>query len=63
VLSALTCFGYVAAFCIVGKMVNFYWGAMYVPLLAFGVVRAPGALRDLFMAARGRRAHPVALTD
>jgi hypothetical protein len=61
VLLALTCFGYVAAFCIVGKLVNFYWGAMYAPLLAFGVVRAPGALRDLFIAARGRR--PVPLTD
>jgi hypothetical protein len=53
-LIALTCFGYVAAFCIVGKMVNYYWGAMYAPLLPFGVARAPGALRDLFSAARGR---------
>jgi hypothetical protein len=62
-LIALTCFGYVAAFSIVGLMVNYYWGAMYAPLLAFGVASAPGALRDLFMAARGRPADPVALTQ
>ena len=53
-LIALTCFGYLAAFCVVGKLINVYWGWMYAPLLTFGLVRAPGALRDLFIVAWGK---------
>jgi hypothetical protein len=45
--AALTAGAYVAAFALVGKPFNNYWGLMFAPLLAFGVVRAPAALRDL----------------
>lgn len=48
----LTVFGYLVAFAIVGKPVNIYWGALYTPLLAFGLAWAIPALRDLFAAAR-----------
>lgn len=43
---------YLAAFAIVGKPVNAYWGALYTPLLGFGLAWSIPALRDLFLAAR-----------
>jgi len=43
---------YVAAFAMAGHDFNQYWGSMIAPLLAFGVARAPAALRDLLAAAR-----------
>lgn len=46
-----TVLAYVLVFAVFGKAVNFYWGALYAPLLAFGLVWAWPALRDL-----GRRA-------
>jgi hypothetical protein len=45
---ALTVFGYLALYAIVGKPLNGYWGAIYTPLLMPGLVWAPAALRDLF---------------
>ena len=43
---------YVAAFSIVGQDFNRYWGFMIAPLFCFGIVRAPGALIDLWRAAK-----------
>jgi hypothetical protein len=54
--AALIVFGYLAAFAFVGHWFNDYWGAMYAPLLAFGVIAAPACLRDL---ARSLRPSPV----
>jgi hypothetical protein len=45
--AALTVFAYVALFCVVGKPDNIYWGALYTPLLIFGLALSPWALRDL----------------
>jgi hypothetical protein len=45
VLAALTVGAYLCAFLVVGKDVNTYWGALYTPLLAFGLAAAPAALR------------------
>jgi len=44
---ALTAGTYVVAFSIVGQSFNNYWGLLYTPLLAFGIVLAPVALIDL----------------
>lgn len=44
----LTVAAYTAAFAVVGKPFNNYWGLLDAPLLVFGLVRAPAALRDLF---------------
>jgi hypothetical protein len=41
---------FLAAFSIVGNPYNGYWGLLYVPILAFGVVRAPAAFVDLYQA-------------
>jgi hypothetical protein len=38
---------YLAIFCVAGKPVNLYWGALTNPLLAFGLVRFPRAAFDL----------------
>jgi hypothetical protein len=38
---------YFVLFAAVGKPFNAYWGLMYAPLLPFGIVWAPIALRDL----------------
>jgi hypothetical protein len=40
---------YVAAFMVVGKAFNPYWGLLYVPLLSFGWVWFPVGLRDLIL--------------
>lgn len=39
-------------FAIVGKPFNVYWGALYTPVMTIGLVWAPFALRDLFLALR-----------
>jgi hypothetical protein len=49
----LTVAAYLAAFTVVGQWFNEYWGLLYAPLLVFGLVRAPRALKDLARAARG----------
>lgn len=48
----LVVLAYLAAFAIVGKPVNAYWGGLYTPLLGFGLVWAIPALHDLWLAAR-----------
>jgi hypothetical protein len=49
-LAAGTVLAFLAAFSIVGNPYNGYWGLLYVPILAFGVVRAPAAFVDLYQA-------------
>lgn len=48
---ALTAFGYIVAFAIVGKPLNGYWGELYTPMLTLGVVWAIPAIADLARAA------------
>jgi hypothetical protein len=45
--AALVVFGYLAAFAIAGNPFNDYWGAVYAPLLLFGIMAAPASVRDL----------------
>jgi hypothetical protein len=45
---ALLLLGYAAAFTLLGRPDNFYWGILIAPLLPVGLVFAPRALRDLF---------------
>jgi hypothetical protein len=47
---------YLAAFAVVGKPFNNYWGALYTPLMMLGLPFVPAALRDLLRAARARPA-------
>ncbi|MCL5746202.1 MAG: hypothetical protein M1541_20105 [Acidobacteria bacterium] len=56
----LTVAAYVAAYSVFGTRTNFYWGAVYAPLLAFGAVRAGAALLRLVPVAMGRRQKSVA---
>ncbi|HTJ56273.1 MAG TPA: hypothetical protein VL418_01745 [Devosiaceae bacterium] len=49
---ALVVLIYAVLFTIAGKPFDVYWGGMYTPLLAFGLVWAPLAIRDLVLAAR-----------
>jgi hypothetical protein len=44
---ALVVFGYLVVFSVVGRAFNDYWGSTFVPLLSFGLLAAPDALRDL----------------
>jgi hypothetical protein len=46
-LACLAALAYLGAFAIVGRPENFYWGLMAAPLLPWGVVHAPAALREL----------------
>lgn len=48
---------YLVLFAFVGRTVNSYWGALYSPLLAPGLVFAPAAVRDLL----GTLARPPAV--
>jgi hypothetical protein len=48
VLATSTVFVYLAAFCVVGNPYNGYWGLLFVPILPFGVVRAPTVFADLY---------------
>lgn len=52
VRGAATVLAYVAAFAIIGKPENAYWGALYAPLVSLGMAWALPALRDLVRAAR-----------
>lgn len=49
--------GYLAAFCVVGRMFNEYWGFLFVPLLCLGAVWTPSALANL-IGALGRSRRP-----
>lgn len=53
----LAVLAYLAAFAIGGKPFNSYWGALYTPLLCFGIVWALPALSDLWRAATRRVAY------
>jgi hypothetical protein len=50
---ALVVFGYLFVFAFVGHSFNEYWGALYAPLLPFGLMAAPASVRDLARALRG----------
>jgi hypothetical protein len=52
--AALVVFGYVIVFAFVGHPFNDYWGSIYAPLLAIGVVGAPASVRDLVRSLRHR---------
>lgn len=43
---------YVAAFTVIGKPLDIYWGLLYTPLIAVGLAWAPVAFADLIRAAR-----------
>jgi hypothetical protein len=51
---ALVVFGFLVVFAFVGNPFNDYWGAMYAPLAPFGLMAAPGSVRELARAL-GRR--------
>ncbi len=51
VRAGLTVGMYVAAFLLVGRSVNTYWGLLYAPLLPLGWLYAPAALKGLLGAA------------
>jgi len=51
---------WMAAFLILGRPDNSYWGFLFAPLLPVGLAMAPDALRDLIRAARGTTAEAVA---
>jgi hypothetical protein len=44
---ALVLCGYLAAFAVVGRAYNDYWGAIFAPLLPVGFIALPESLRDL----------------
>jgi hypothetical protein len=50
---ALIVFGYLTAFAFLGNAFNDYWGAIYAPLLPFGIIAAPASARDLARALAG----------
>lgn len=53
--AGMTAAAYLAAFAVVGKPMNNYWGLLAAPLLALGAAQAPAALRDLFRGVGGRQ--------
>ena len=57
--AALLLLLYVAAFMLIGRPDNFYWGILIAPLLPIGLAFAPTALRDLTAAAADRSAAPA----
>jgi hypothetical protein len=62
-LCGLATLAYVAAFAIVGRPWNFYWGLLYAPLLPWGVAHAPAAFAQLIRAARGQAAGETSATE
>ncbi len=53
-LQLLAAASYLAAYCLVGMEINFYWGLLYAPLLPAGIAAAPAAIGTLW-----QRAHQV----
>jgi hypothetical protein len=53
-LACLAALAYLGAFAIIGRPENFYWGLMVAPLLPWGVIHAPAALRELWTKAAPR---------
>jgi hypothetical protein len=60
--AAATVGGYVTGLIFFGRPDNYYWGILYTPLLAGGLLYAPAALRDLVVRARGTRFVSIAPT-
>lgn len=60
VFQLLTAASFLAAFCIVGMEVNFYWGLMYAPLLPAGLAALPGAFNILWQRANSGPEIPTA---
>jgi hypothetical protein len=58
-LAAVAALLYLAAFCVVGLDINFYWGLMYAPLLPFGIIRFPQAIGQLIARARAASPRPA----
>lgn len=56
-LAIATVAAYLLLFAVVGKPFNFYWGAMYTPVLIIGFAFLPNALRDLAARAMDRGGH------
>jgi hypothetical protein len=52
-VAGLTVAAYLAAFAIIGRPWNFYWGLLYAPLLPWGLVQLPAVLKHLAVQARG----------
>jgi len=49
---ALTAFGYTLAFLVAGRPDNSYWGLIVAPLMALGLLMAPGSVMDILRALR-----------
>ena len=49
--AALVVAGYLAAFTVVGRPDNYYWGILFAPLVPLGWLYAPAAFRDIFQRA------------
>jgi hypothetical protein len=56
--AALALIGYVAAFAVVGRPDNQYWGILYAPLVPLGLALAPSALKDLAARAMAKTPWP-----
>ena len=54
---------YLSLFAVAGRPDNRYWGFLYAPLLTFGLVWAPAALRDLVVGLRPRTRPPSFLSS
>ena len=50
----LTVGAYLTALCVLGRPVQFYWGAVYAPLLGFGAAWSAPACYDLVRAMLAR---------
>ena len=59
--ATLTVAVYLALFLFVGKRFDYYWGALYTPLLMLGLPFLPGAVRDLAGALFRRSPAPVSI--
>jgi hypothetical protein len=46
--AALTISIYVLVFIVIGRNDNYYWGFMYAPMMAVGLVYSPPCLFDLY---------------
>lgn len=56
--AAATVIAYALLFAVVGKPFNYYWGAIYTPLMALGLAMALAAVRQLTRAARSASGRP-----
>jgi hypothetical protein len=59
-LICLAALAYLAAFAVVGRPENFYWGLLAAPLLVWGAGHAPAAIANAWRQAAPK--HPAAAT-